>query len=145
MNFRFPPYFRTTQYNTIDKLNTSSRSITSHCERFFHDQSLCFNSFHNSQLYMTHTRIHIFPLSFQWIHEWSRSENLLQMIKSGILRGTYAYYTLIEREGEKNHNWLCNLIFFPLLSTHIKVSLSFFSLLRHNICIRGNISINEKH
>lgn len=45
----------------------------------------------------------------------------------------------------KNHNWLCNLIFFPLLSTHIKVSLSFFSLLRHNICIRRNISINEKH
>lgn len=49
---------------------------------------------------MTHTRIHIFPLSSEFMNE-ADLKNLLQMIKSGILRGTYAYYTLIEREGEK--------------------------------------------
>lgn len=104
MNFPSPSYFRTPQYNTIDKLKTSPRSITSHCERFFHDQSLRFNSFHKSRyiyIYMyiyTHTAHTHFPLSSEFMNE-AELKNLLQMIKSGILPGTYAYYTLIEREG----------------------------------------------
>lgn len=46
----------------------------------------------------THTAHTHFPLSSEFMNE-AELKNLLQMIKSGILPGTYAYYTLIEREG----------------------------------------------
>lgn len=74
----------------------------------------------------THTAHTHFPLSSEFMNE-AELKNLLQMIKSGILPGTYAYYTLIEREGGGKTITDYVISFFSLLlSTHIKVSLSFF-------------------
>lgn len=131
MNFPSPSYFRTPQYNTTDKLKTSPRSITSHCERFFHDQSLRFNSFHNSRyiyicIYIHTHGAYTFP-SFQWIHEWSWTEKpVTNDQKWNTTRNICILHINRTRRGGKTITDYVISFFSLLLSTHIKVSLSFF-------------------
>lgn len=132
MNFPSPSYFRTPQYNTIDKLKTSPRSITSQCERFFHDQSLCFNSFHNSRyIYMCiyiHTHgAYTFP-SFQWIHEWSWTEKpVTNDQKWNTTRNICILHINRMRRGGKTITDYVISFFFPVVKhTHKSIPLFFF-------------------
>lgn len=132
MNFPSPSYFRTPQYNTIDKLKTSPRSITSQCERFFHDQSLRFNSFHKSRYIYIYVYIHThgaytFP-SFQWIHEWSWTEKpVTNDQKWNTTRNICILHINRTRRGGKTITDYVISFFFPVVKhTHKSIPLFFF-------------------